>query len=1031
MIETYLSKLDVNLQALNPFSLAKSRSIVNLHISEETKDKDSTLINGNYSNILRLSTGEHIGYQFSHDYSVISIYSLHDAITGRTLVVHLPHKTFNEHYTFTIYEGDQCISMDLILKTGIFLNLKFSLDYIFSRLKTLAENWYTLLNPYDFTVRLPKYLYKVDNSLSVVLLNDGGLLGLKNTKANNSDLYDLQPVLFNDNSYFQSFTRFFSKHDTGSENVVSCKVYAKYFLITLTENCKLRVWDLRSNSMVLQLDLISNPQDKHRQYDSMGPYLSILNNLLTVFLPLGNGAFQVFQLLVKNDNLLHIIPRTKIPISTNLSISSIWSLVDIQLTKPFDLNLESSFIQLAVLWKSNTSIKLQILNFHDESLKSFEWIETSNKSLPDLLDYQDLLTNGNTDQALLNLKSHYTPSLFEKAHNMLSSNGIVLLPNQPNNQEYLSNLESILKDLNKHHDEPSSLTLYNDEVLVINTLHLYNHFVYKINSTLETYYYNLTNEIEMFSDDLYTYMQVVNGFVSTLSSDIVMRIGTQLYGIMTHEIDDSLSLKDKFTVIFKSSLESQFQSSNLKKLFEQLTSLDVVSILNNFIDNHLNSSASFASIISSMKFDNFSSVTILESTHQRVLIENKFIVDTLLIFTLLDFDYSMLESQLKVLLKTHYNQSLWLQLYKLDKSLLLSEIFVATSKYGYGSMVTSYSDLSMYTNHILTYIADSSVSRNPLLTASYSKWVVHPKSNSITRNPNLFLDTVLSNFYIRDDTLHQFMVGLSQYQCGRYEEAYGFLSHSAVIDIKLDQLPQCLSSLTKHPEHPLHNLIVSLEMSENGAGYYYQLSKLFSDVRSFAYALKSIKKSIALGDGKDSTSTFKIKQLTQFLDTLIIFSEFEEVLDVLKLEHSILDKGIRSAYYGKLLSDQQYRDKFIATLFRLCSENTDKLFLTMDDFVIIDQLLQTQLDTNVWCTYKKLFCYRMLNQHERDAAQILYDYLIHGTDPELKQRCHWIIVNVLSSFADPNDQWIINTNNHGQVLYLSDIRSEMKAVGTM
>ncbi|AAS50843.2 ABR073Cp [Eremothecium gossypii ATCC 10895] len=1024
MAESQLSKLDVNLQSLNPYTFSKTRCIVNLHISDDTKNRDPSTTNGSYSNSQLLSNGEHVCYHFSQDYCVLSIYPVTDAITGKTVVVHLPHETFNDHHTFTMAEEDGCIVMDLILKTGLFLTLRFSLEYLFNRNADINSSWYSLLKPYDFTVRLPDYLYKVNSALSIVYLNDGGLLGLQKTQTSGSDEYDLHPVLFNDNSYFQSFTRFFSHNDSGRENVVSSVSYGDYHLLTLTENCKLRIWDLRTNSVTAQLNLITDPQDKHRKYESIGPYLALLDSVLVVFLPFGNGAFRTFQLSVNNSGGLVLTPRGEL-IRTNLSTASIWSLVDTKLTKPFELNIETSYLQMVVLWKSNTSIKLQILNFETEALDKHSWVEASNKSLPDILD-NDILGD-NFEQSLLDLKAHYTPAIYEEAQRILSANGIIFVPSQQNNDEYLSNLESILKDLKKHHDEPSSLTLYNGEVVMVNTLYLYNHFVYKINSKLESFYYNLTSENEATQDDLLTYLQVVNGFVSTLSSETLQRTSRKLCGLVTGELQGNMPLKDKFTAIFKECLESQFQVSNLKKLYDRLTSLDIMTLLKSFIENHLQNSLLTPTLIDSMSFDNFSSVALLESVYQCVLIENKFIVDTLLIFTLMDFNYSMFEKQLNFLLKTHYNQSLWLQLYRLDKSLLISEIFVATSKYGYGPKISSYADLSAATKRIVTYIAEAPLLENPFLIAPYNKWIIHPKNNSTVRNPSFFLDTIHTQFYVRENTVHQFMLGLSYYRCGRYEEAYSYLSRAETAAIKPKQLPLCLQLITKAANHPWQSIISDLGVEPQAAGYYYNLSKLFSNVMSYSYALQSIKKSIALSQEVSPSTEFRILQLTQFMDTLIIFDEFEEVLDVLTLEQETLGRDIRTSYYERLLSDQQLRDRFITTLFRLCSTSCEKLYLNLDDFLIIDSLLRSQLDASMWDTYKRLFCYRILNHHEREAAEVLYEYIGRGNDPIVKEKCYWMIVNVLASLS-PQDQWIINSSNRGQVVYLADIRKDLQAL---
>lgn len=1020
MAVTYLSKLDIDLQSLH-LGIFRKRTVVNLYIDESIKNTDSNSLLGDYANSIILSNKEHLVYQFSHNYSILSIYPLKDTIDGKTVIIHFPDKSLNQNYTTTSNEIDGKINFDLILANGILLNISIPLDFIFTRTSKLTK-WYKLLNPYDFSVRLPHYLYSVNKDYKVVFLNDGGLLGLKKRMVGLDD-YELQPVLFNDNSYIQSFARFFSKNDFHYHNVVACTLFHETFLITLTQNCKLKIWNLRTSSMDVQHDFFENGKQNYRIYDMMGPYLSLFDNFLAVYLPFGSGEFQFFELVIKETQIsLHL--RQKI--NTNLSTSSIWSLVDIKLSKSLNLNFESTFLNLVILWKSNTVVKLQILNLRDKYSDSYEWIESNSVALVDLEDTCDILTTGNTEAALLNLKSRYSPLLYEEAQKILNENDILLGTDDSTSSQYLKNLESILKSLKKQFDEPCSLALYHDKMIMVNTMHLYNHSFYKINSTLENFYYGINDPL--MDGQLENYLKIINGFASILSTDTMNKLSRNFLDVINHKIDKQLSLKEQLTQIFFTCIENQFQLGNLKKLFEELSTLDLIKIIDDLIVNYLQHPIQVdTTMIDSLSFDNFAGIVTLESVHYQIIIQKKLILQTLLIFTLLDFDHTIFHNQLDFLLKLHYNQSLWIRLYQLDKSLLLSEIFSATSKYGYGSKLIAYSDLSTYSSNISNYVSKLSSQNNPLFLSLYEKWILNNKSTDST----LILKFLIEPFFIRDNQLYEFMYGLALLKCGEYDDAYFFLSKYAYCEIISNSLPDFLKNIGQDSNHPWNKLLSSFDLPYKEIAYYFYLSCLFSGNMSYANALKCIKKSINISVKSMHDilpDTFKVLQLRQYLDVLIVFSEFKEVLEVLRIEQSTLSELIREEYYTLLLSDVKYSEKFTSTLFHICEDTKDGVFLSMEDFMIVDKVLMRRVDHSNWSTYKKIFAFRFLNLHKRTAAEVLYDYIMHGSDMHIKKKCYLIIINVLSTFKCDSDKWILAKTSKGNIITMKDLQEEIKAL---
>ena len=155
---------------------------------------------------------------------------MRDAISGKTLVIHLPKPLLEQNHTSTIFQSganNELICFDFILSDGIFVSISLPIDFIVSRSSELNSDhpWIKISNPYDFSVRPPQLLFHVDEMLSIVFLKDGGLLGLKRFPLEVLNDYDLQPILFNDSSYFQRFTRIFSKSDNEDTSVVSTLLY--------------------------------------------------------------------------------------------------------------------------------------------------------------------------------------------------------------------------------------------------------------------------------------------------------------------------------------------------------------------------------------------------------------------------------------------------------------------------------------------------------------------------------------------------------------------------------------------------------------------------------------------------------------------------------------------------------------------------------------------------------------------------------------------------------------------------------------
>ncbi|CDO95410.1 unnamed protein product [Kluyveromyces dobzhanskii CBS 2104] len=1003
---TSFSRLNINLLQLKP--KRSSENAQHLYIDGDGRTSNEKISSVEYNKLLQLKeVDEELSIQWCNNYTVLSIYSMKKTFSRKTLYIHFPQPLLNKNFTAVAYQsnnGCNSLCFDLILKDGIFINISLPIDFIISKnpRDEYPDNWLKVLNAYDFSVRPPQCLFHVNDEFSVVFLKDGGLLGLKRIPLEVLNDFELQPVLFNDSSYFQSFTRMFSRYDNHNSAVVSAELLNERYLVTLTNDATIKIWDLITYQLSVHFDL--KEKNKQVNYGVVGKYMAIRENLLIVYIPAGNGSFQIIQL--QNDPSAKInFKPLNVNIPVNLSSYTVWSLIDIELIR--SSSIEQPELNLVLLWKSNTVTKLQLLSFQDSSFNNYNWIDCNNTYLPDLMEDSDLLTNGNMEKSLLNLKAHYSQSTYIDAQSILNQNNVVIQMNDLQNQEYLTNLEALLKELHKQYQEPSTLTVIGDGIVVINSLQMYHHSTYKLDSKLESIFFKISERKEP-STQLESFLNVLHGFSTTISSDTLIKVSAKFLDLVNGSIDPALSLKEKMTVVFQDCLLNGFQSVNLSKLLENLNSIDVLEVLSDFITGDLNIRSS--SVIDLLDTDVFSSVISMESLKQTLLVMDKFIMDILLVFTIVDINYEMFTEKLNVLMELHFNISLWIQVYQIDKALAISEIFKYTSKYGHGVQLGSYEDVTNYTTLMVDTVRSFSINEPPLLTKAFCEFILN---NDDLTYANQFLHYVARPYHISNNPIEELLYALSLLKCAEYDTSMEiFFKHDFSDEL---YLPKCLEVPEDHVWHSLFRTIGSKDKS----AYYYELSVLYSKASSYANALQTIKKSISL-DGS------RAHHLLQYIDTLIVFGDYNEVLDVLRLEQELLETELREKYYKRMLTDQKCSEMFTATLFQSCYEanvSNDSILLSVTDYKIIASILLSQVTLSNWNSYKKLFSFRILNQHERKACEVLFDYVLFGPDNEVKEKSLLLISNVLKTFSDASDQWFISST--GQIIHLYELDSKL------
>ncbi|CCE65919.1 hypothetical protein TPHA_0N01380 [Tetrapisispora phaffii CBS 4417] len=1020
-----LSKLDSSILQFNSESL--KQNVIFLSLNNETDDfkNVSNLGLTNYSTTIELPNNQYIAYHLSNSYSILSLYALSETHNRRKIHIELPNALMHEEHTLVSYIKADNLEFEMILKTGMFLRLTFPIESLLNNDVEFPTDWFTLMNPYDFSIRLPHLLYKVSDEFSVVFLKDGGLLGLKRTSDD-----ALEPILFSDESYLRSLSSFFSsKKNRLTDRIISCVVYHNKFLIVLTENYKLKIWNLEKYSITAEYDLAEQAhlnKESSSGYESIGSYLKIFDNILTAYLPFFNGIFQLGYLSIDNndDVMLNIVSS----ISSNLPSSSLWSLVDFKIISTLDLSLPSTFFDIVVLWKSGSTNKLQILNIENEEMDRYNWYETTNKTLEEI-KFDTEVDNSDLNKALVGLQSRYPNCIFEEAENILIQNNISIPSREVLNAEYLANLETLLKDIKSKCDQASSISILNDEIIVINCQQFFNHSVYKINSSLEKLYYNINSS--SYDDNISRYLMTIYGFSATISPQVLTELSNQFLGFVTKELPETLSPNQKLTEIFNSTVKSHLETSNINILFHELKSFDVISLLNTFIDNHLHQiNVRNGDFISSLTDDTLWNIVAIKSLYNQLVIQHDIILRILLTFTLLDFDYSVFEKQLDNLIELHYKQSLYLSLFGQDKDKFLSEVLLQVSKYKTGVKFNNYNELFAFTNYATSelYSFDSTI--NPFYMRYINDIVVYDITSSEFKREQL-LKNISWKYYIRNNADHELFIAMLLFRSNQMEKSYEFFQLHNYAELMKDKLPVIFKNIDNDSSNIWRPLLSVFCLPYRNSAFFYELSVLFANHNHLDIALKSIKKSLEFSSTyveDKETHEFKVQQLTQFLDLLINFRLYGEALDVLRLGHDVLNTELRETYFRKLLLiNNTSSDSFFSNLLRLCFINsTTKLFLSPSDIEIIDNILTQQLHISDWSSYKKLYSFRIITKQERKAAEILYDYTVQvGGDDKMKMKCYTMIGNVLNSFADSNDKWILY---NGEIITVTSIKNKNSAL---
>lgn len=280
-------------------------------------------------------------------------------LTYHHLQFDLPDAILSHCISLSVNQRTESLTLDMITQNSVLISLALSPNEFFS--PTISNvninEWCQYATPYNFHVRRPHAIHSLNCMSHVVTLKDGGMLLLKR-----DDIFEPYIVMpFNDSSYLESLkSRFWSSSDVvdplsdtkiSIKTVISCCNF-EGFLITLSINKRLRLWNTESRSIVWEYDFsqLVPPQFKDN-CTSFEParLLQLVNNTLCIVLPL-EQHFLCFLEVSRNGAL-------PIDIISPPNPQPQWSV------KSYSSFAQENAIKVVLLWVCNNSNYLQTCIF--------------------------------------------------------------------------------------------------------------------------------------------------------------------------------------------------------------------------------------------------------------------------------------------------------------------------------------------------------------------------------------------------------------------------------------------------------------------------------------------------------------------------------------------------------------------------------------------------------------------------------------------------------------------------------------------
>lgn len=976
----------------------------------------------------------------------------------QSLKVNLPDKIISNCFVINSFADDENVHyliINAISESGALFTISFAVSQFIDGSLSINseeyEEWCHITNAYGFDIRKPHLLYSYSHDYTVVLLKDGGLIGLQQ----NFKDFLFEPILFNDNSYFESFGNFLKPwsnkpqylvpNGLSEKTVIDCIHYAD-LLITITINKKLRVWSKSTQNLLLEQsldELATNYTSNKNLLDSQpNKLLNILETeqngtFLTIFLPFGNGIFRIFKLQSSPLDIISL--GSDFEFKSNLPEStSVWIVGDFKLIKT------GKDLQLWVLWKSGLSSVIQSLSIQEDG--SSEWNITTqgtdNRILSTKLANEDwsqyysrkifqTYSNKILLTSLSIFQAHFLPkdelrvsedlTLLDKINKLIGLN-ITFDKNYDHTIErQWYRFDSLCQEFQKQVEESLKLHIEDNLIILINregfstVRHLSNLETISVNK-----HFNKIDEI----DDLKAisqkakFLSVVSNFKKSLGKEIQ----DDLLNAITLNLNNSRNpIKEISNQIYEASLNQKINSINLNNFVQQLASFDdflqiiedILEDLQSGSEDELTSSTTINS-----KLTQSGSSLIASSVKQ--IFDNNFetAFDIFILLLVLEFENKeLINSYLKKILKlfkSHYvlnvsfevtlNDDLNVEVDKSSKFNLFHHLI--NSEVSGGIQYNDVSLISILENKLINFINSEEFLYKViifLVSKGYSE-LAYYKLLPILDDSLAIANVLKSVIYFKSQSPEKSL-------------KYFILNESRISNYKL-------SIAEKEFLKPINDFTVffNTKLSQ----YYLNLAILFLNNFYFKEAFRFINLSISKKNFTNDNFDDEYRE-QKFHALFIISLELQDFNNVKYAINNIFDPDLKKESLKRLIS----------TLFKTKSIQKLLDFEFLKDEKLIDQLLYERAQNpshnfnKALFYYKVLYSFRFKNKNSRGSIESLYEFIYRfkrdSTPDQLSliSDLYLLILNLLRNFK-PDDQWIIFHLNEDEddVLSYEELKQE-------
>lgn len=935
------------------------------------------------------------GYHLVNNYQGLLMYHFETKIdTISPLLLHFPDQLYNKSFkSIDIRNNDDLLLIDVILQNGMIICMSVPFDFKFT-----DKKFFKTFFPFDFTFREPYQLCSIDNTFQIITLKDGGILGLIKHYGPESAILpeDYETILFDKVSYLELLSKKLFAFGNGANKKRKlnndCIVSVQYLessnqLLTISNDLVLKLWSIQSADTAFNIQVAQeinfleafNDLGEHDIHSSGSPLSAITDDLkhLVVYLPIKSGIFQIYNLDAEKGSIVK-----NAEFGSTMEYGSIWHLVDLKILEKTQ--------EVICLWKGNMDGLVQVF-------KNGKWTDCDNTSFQDSMQDVYLKSENDLAYSVMNLRCHYSSIVKNKLKPY--EDGLARL-----DVDALKHMDVQFKHAKKVRDEPCSLMLKNNSMIIVNNLSIYSHSLYVPKQ--------FAISLEKQTSSIKKITGVVEDFAACISDDIFHDLSAKFLAKIVENKFQDFAIEDLED--FKQCVSAE----RLENLVAGLSNLDnFTKDLQSVISSILEETADKGTDL--LTVQNYDNMSLLENLFYKISIVDRLVLKFLAAFSVLEFDYSTIMKEIKSLLRLHYVSLLFLTLYKWDKSFLLAELMKHYSLFGKGFLVQNYEQLNDCTIFLSNKILNDDGFGDVFMTIYVS---MLDRGLVSTENSKLieFSKFIAQPFSLITNEKQQFFLGLMHYNTHKYQESFDILFKQSE---KWETLP---SKYIKTPEESVHlEDFAELIQASNDAQYCYELSKKYSQAEQYNLSLQSVKRSIelypvTLDDEHDpDLKKLKYNQTVQYLITLNHFHLYKEILEVLINSNDVLNHDIKYDYYSNfLLENQQFIDEIIKYSF------SKEVVLPFQDYDIVDKALSNMLDLTNFKTYLILYSYRIANENSRSAVESLYEYIVNanknGSNYQENQRAaKTLLINVLNSFTRDDDKWL--TTKDGLVVLLKDI----------